>query len=109
MKIAISSIGKELDSRVESRMGRAPYFIIYDLDKDSYQARENPFAQALHGAGVQAATFLHQEGVTAVLTGAVGPHATSVFKEAGITVYTGISSTVREAIQALREGRLRCQ
>ncbi|WP_369017990.1 NifB/NifX family molybdenum-iron cluster-binding protein [Thermatribacter velox] len=107
MKVAVSATGDSLDSQVDPRLGRARFFIVYDLDKDSFRAVENSFAQASSGAGIQVATFLANEGVEAVITGNVGPNAWRVFQEAGIKVYSGISQvTVREAIQAFREGKL---
>jgi len=107
MKVAVSATGDSLDSQVDPRLGRARFFIVYDLDKDSFRAVENSFAQASSGAGIQVATFLANEGVEAVITGNVGPNAWRVFQEAGIKVYSGVAQvTVREAIQAFREGRL---
>ena len=32
MKIAISSVGKTLDSQVDQRFGRCPYFLIVDSE-----------------------------------------------------------------------------
>lgn len=106
MKVAISATGDSLDSQIDPRLGRARFFIIYELDNDSFRVVENSFAQASSGAGIQATTFLANEGIEAVITGNVGPNAYRVLQQAGVKVYLGASGTVREAIQAFKEGRL---
>jgi len=107
MKVAVSATGDSLSSQVDPRLGRARFFIIYDLDRDSFEVVENTSAQASSGAGIQAASFLAEQGVEVVITGNIGPNAWRVFQEAGIKVYSGVAQvTVREAIQAFREGRL---
>ncbi len=106
MKVAISAAGASLDSPVDPRLGRARFFIIYELDDDSFRLVENNFAQASSGAGIQVTTFLVNEGVEAVITGNVGPNAYRVLQQAGVKVYPGAAGTVREAIQAFKEGGL---
>ena len=47
MKIAISSTGKELDSNLDPRFGRAAYFISVDaetMDFEAVRIKEEPYA-----------------------------------------------------------------
>ncbi len=106
-KIAISAEGKDLSARVDPHFGRALYFIIYDLETDTWEAVENPAATEARGAGIAAASFLAEKGVEVVITGHCGPKAFSVLKAGGIRV-AGVSSgkTVAEAVQLAREGKL---
>jgi len=55
MKIVISAISPDLDSGIDPRFGRAAYFIAVDTNTSKWQAYPNPAAEALGGAGTQAA------------------------------------------------------
>ena len=107
MKIAVSSNGRNLESQVDQRFGRAAYFIVYDLEHDSFQAVENKQnLQAAQGAGIQSGRTVADSGARAVLTGNVGPKAYQVLNAAGIKIYLVKGGTVKEAIDAYRAGRL---
>lgn len=106
MKIVISSQGPDLNSPCDPRFGRCAFFIFYDLEKDEYESVENPFAGAYGGAGIQAAQFVIQKGVNAVISGSVGPNAFGVLESAGIQVFMIQGGTVKEAIEAFKRGEL---
>jgi predicted Fe-Mo cluster-binding NifX family protein len=107
MKIAFSSQGTSLDSPVDPRFGRARYFIVFDTDSGQFSIHDNTVnLNAAQGAGIQSAKNVSDLGVRAVVTGNVGPKAHAVLTAAGIEMYTGASGTVREAVKALREGKL---
>ncbi len=104
MKVAITSTGPTLDSPVDPRFGRCAYFIIVDTDTLEYQAIPNPAVNATGGAGTMAAQFVASQGVQAVVTGEVGPNALAALQAAGIGMITGITGTVREAVERIRSG-----
>jgi predicted Fe-Mo cluster-binding NifX family protein len=106
MKIAISSSGKDLDSQIDPRFGRCQYFIFADPDTMDSEALENVGLMASGGAGIQAAQFVAQKGVNALITGNLGPNAASALSAAGIKVYLVPGGTVREVIEAFKAGRL---
>jgi predicted Fe-Mo cluster-binding NifX family protein len=106
MKIAISSSGKDLDSQIDPRFGRCQYFIFADPDTMDSEALENVGLMASGGAGIQAAQFVAQKGVNALVTGNLGPNAASALSAAGIKVYLVPGGTVREVIEAFKAGRL---
>ncbi len=105
-KIAVSSSGPELSARIDPHFGRAPYFILYDLDEDRWEAVPNPAVNEARGAGIAAASFLIDRGVELIVTGHCGPKAFAVLKAAGIKVASVTGQTVKEVIQAAKEGRL---
>ncbi|MDD5562047.1 MAG: NifB/NifX family molybdenum-iron cluster-binding protein [Candidatus Omnitrophica bacterium] len=105
MKICITSEGKTLDSKVDSRFGRCQYFIFFDTDSGKFEERENTNAQFQGGAGIQSGQFVVAKGVKAVLTGNIGPNAHQVLSAAGISVFTGASGTVKEAIEGYKNGK----
>lgn len=105
MKIAISASGTDLDCQVDPRFGRSQYFIIVDTDTLEFEVIENPNVSAIGGAGIQSAQMMAEKGVQFVLTGNIGPNAFQTLASAGIQVITGISGTVREAIQLFKSGQ----
>ena len=106
MKICISSSGTDLGSNVDPRFGRCPYFLIYDTDNDKFEFFENESRNAMGGAGIQAAQFVVNKGVSTIISGAIGPNSFRVFNAANINIYSGVAGTVRKAIDKLKNGKL---
>jgi predicted Fe-Mo cluster-binding NifX family protein len=71
-----------------------------------FEAVENPAIAASGGAGIQAAQFVIERGAQAVVTGNVGPNAFNVFQSAGVSIYLFGGGTVRQAVEAYKEGQL---
>ena len=107
MKIAVTSEGKDLDSKVDQRFGRAKYFIIIDTDTMNYEVVDNAAATEGGGAGVKAARTIIEKGCEALLTGNCGPNAYEVLKSGNVQVITGIKGSVREAVESFKSGRLK--
>lgn len=108
MIVAVPTPGEDMDSRVDSRFGRAVGFILYDTKTGSHRyVRNNLDELALEGAGVQAARYLIRENVGAVITGHCGPKAFRLFSEAGAVVYSGVHCSVSEALENLAAGKLK--
>ena len=99
MKIAVSADGPNLDARVANRFNTAKYLLIIDLDTGEYEAIPNPFTTGQHGAGVQAIVLAVSRGAKAVLTGYTSPAVVNQFKLSGIEVLTGMTGTVRDAVE----------
>jgi len=106
MKIAITSAGTDLNSNVDPRFGRTPYFLIVDTDTMQFEAIENPNLNAMGGAGIQSAQLVANKGVEVVLTGSCGPNAFQTLQAAGTKVITGVVGTVSEAIERYKSGQL---
>lgn len=106
-KICITSDGKTLDSKVDSRFGRCQNFIFFDIDSGKFEAQENTSAQFQGGAGIQSAQLVSSKGATVVLTGNVGPNAFETLSKAGIEIYTNVSGTVKEAVESYKSGKLK--
>jgi predicted Fe-Mo cluster-binding NifX family protein len=107
MRIAISAAASTPDREVDSRFGRAPWFLIHDTESGSWEAVSNQASiEALHGAGIQAAQTVARQGVNAVITGHCGPKAFQVLAAAGLKVFRGDARTVKEAVAAFQAGQL---
>ncbi|MCK4426294.1 MAG: NifB/NifX family molybdenum-iron cluster-binding protein [Deltaproteobacteria bacterium] len=108
MKVAISATGKDLNSAIDPRFGRAGYFIIVDAESGNIvNVIDNLAAQdAAQGAGINAATLVAGSGVQTVLTGQIGPKAFEVLQTSGIKMISNVSGTVGEAIEQYRKGAI---
>lgn len=103
MKIAISSSGKTLDSPLDPRFGRCAWFLVIDPADMSYEAFDNQNAAQSSGAGIQAAQFLADKNVSAVITGHVGPNAAQTLSAAGIEIFAQQQGTIREVLESYKK------
>jgi len=107
MKILITAQGRNSTDAVDQRFGRASYHIIHDTEADTYAAIDNAAQlNAAQGAGVQAAQNAVAGGAEAVLTGHCGPKAFDVLAAAGVSIYSGITGTVVDAVGAWKRDEL---
>ena len=107
MKIAVTATGDNLDAAVDPRFGRCAYFIVMDTETGTFEALENAAAGAAGGAGIQAGQRVADAGAEAVLTGNVGPNAFRTLSGLGLKVYTGVTGTVKEAIDQFKAGTMK--
>jgi len=104
MKIAVTASKPELESPVDPRFGRSPYFIFLDPDTMEFEAVENPNLSSPSGAGIQTAQLLANKGVRALLTGSCGPNAFRTLEAGGVEVFVGVTGTVKEAALKYKKG-----
>lgn len=105
MRIAVTAENPNLDSAVDPRLGRCPYFVILNSDDMSFDALANPHRDRQGGAGIQVAKLMAERGVQAVLTGSCGPNAVDALNAAQIRFVNGTTGTVRQAVEALLQGQ----
>jgi predicted Fe-Mo cluster-binding NifX family protein len=107
VRVAFPAAGNDLDAPLDSRFGRSPWFLVYELESDSFVLVDNrQNANAAQGAGVEAAQAIVQAGAEALIAGRCGPKAFHVLSAAGVTVHTSDALTVRAALEAFRGGKL---
>jgi predicted Fe-Mo cluster-binding NifX family protein len=106
MKIAVSSKGMNLDSRIDPRFGRCAYFLLVETGDMSFEVFDNQSIALGGGAGVQSAQFISSKGAKAVITGNCGPNAVKTLTTAGIEVFLGNTGIVKEVLQKYRNGKL---
>ena len=105
MKVAVTAVDNHMDALVDSRFGRAAFFLIVDSDSLEYEVIPNPNIDALGGAGVQSAQLVINNGITSLLTGKCGPKAFQALSSAGIQIYEEVTGTVREALEAYQNNQ----
>jgi predicted Fe-Mo cluster-binding NifX family protein len=107
MKIALTTSGNDLSAPLDSRFGRAPKFLIYDLEANTFEIVDNEQnLNAAQGAGIQSAQTVARLGVKALITGHCGPKAFVVLRAAEIKIYNTPAATVKEALEQYRSGKL---
>jgi predicted Fe-Mo cluster-binding NifX family protein len=107
MKIAFTTSGNDLSAPLDSRFGRAPKFILFDLESGAFEVVDNEKnMNAAQGAGIQAAESVVRLGAGVVVTGHCGPKAFRVLSAAGVKIYNTDAPTVAEALDRFRAGKL---
>ncbi len=108
MKVAFTTSGDSLEAPLDSRFGRAPKILVYDLDRQTFEITDNTQnLNAAQGAGIQAAQNVARTGATHLVTGHCGPKAFKVLKAAGIAIYTTDAASVADALDRFRAGSLK--
>jgi len=108
MKIAFTTSGKDLESPLDTRFGRAPGFLVYDVDSAATEFIDNQQSlDAAQGAGIQAAEIVVRSGAQAVVTGHCGPKAFRVLSAAGVKVFNASQPTIAAALAAYKAGTLK--
>lgn len=107
MKIAIAVSGATLESQVDPRFGRCPYFLIIDIKTDKLGVIKNTAGQTFRGAGISAAQMIANKGVKAVIAGNFGPNAINVLNSSDIKIFSGIFGIkAKKALEQYKEGKL---
>ena len=105
MKICIAADGPNLSSFVSPAFGRAPYFILFDLEEEDFEYFANSGLQAGRGAGVAAAQLVLSKRAEVVVCGNLGPNAFHILKSSNIKICSGEDGiTVSEAISRYKNG-----
>ena len=122
MKIAVPSADRNgLDSTVSEHFGRSPYFIIYDTGYEQMEiisstnpehgpnnSQNEPVGEHGHQGHGHGYAFrqLSSMSIDVLLCKGLGMRALTLFQQNGVKVLCGARGTVREALDAYKEGRL---
>jgi predicted Fe-Mo cluster-binding NifX family protein len=94
-----------LDSKIDSRFGRAAYFLIFDTEKEEIESLEkNPFLSQAHGVGIQVGNHVIQQKCQIVVGPKFGPKVEEVLKAANIELIISENSPVKEILKKIKSG-----
>ena len=106
MKICIpteTDMGKK--AKVYGHFGSAPYFTIYDTEKDDCQTIDNSNQHHTHGT-CHPIDVLGSRNIDAVVCTGMGMRAIQKLNEAGIRAYKAAGVTVQEIIKKYQANEL---
>lgn len=105
MKIAVSSTGESLDSKMDPRFGRAAYILIVDPASLEFEVFDNAVNKnAFKGAGIQAAALVADQEAQVLITGFCGPNAFKTLEAAGVKVVSDQAGRVIDVVQKFKQG-----
>lgn len=109
MKIAFTSQGKTMDSQIDPRFGRCPYFLVLNTENNDIEIVDNTkSAEDAHGAGPKTAQRFSEANCKVLITGnGPGGNAARVLEKMNVQVYTGANNkTVQQAYDEYKKGNL---
>jgi predicted Fe-Mo cluster-binding NifX family protein len=96
---------KGLESMAYNHFGTAPFFLIYDLEKEETKVIKNGDAEHAHGM-CQPLKALGGEAVNSILVGGIGAGALMKLNNQGIKAFRAENTTVLENIKLLERNAL---
>jgi predicted Fe-Mo cluster-binding NifX family protein len=92
-------------AQVHAHFGGAPYFTIYDTDKDAVEVVNNDNQHHTHGM-CQPMAALSAKGIDVVVCGGMGVRAIQKLNEGGVRAYRAVAGSVAEIAKQFAEGGL---
>jgi predicted Fe-Mo cluster-binding NifX family protein len=84
MKVAITSTGNSVESKIDPRFGRCAYFVIYDTDTNEVEFISNPNKNASNGAGPASVQLVADKGAKKIVSGEFGMKIKSILDSLSI-------------------------
>lgn len=105
MKVAITSIGNNLESKLDQRFGRCSFFVIYDTETGGTEFIPNPNKDALNGAGPASVQIVASRNVSKIISGEFGIKIKSLLDSLKIQmiVIKDPDKTIQEIINMLNQ------
>jgi len=72
MKVALTSTGNSLESKLDQRFGRCSYFVIFDSETKGIEFIPNPNKDAQEGAGPASVQVVASRNVQKIISGEFG-------------------------------------
>ena len=93
--------------RLSILVSDAQKFLAYDLESETFEILDNhQNLGAVQGAGIQSAETVVRLKASCLATGHCGPKVFRVLSAAGIKVFTTSATTVKDALEQYRSGKL---
>jgi len=105
-KVALPAKGDGLNAQISEHFGRAPYFIVYDVNRKVFWTIFNPFVNEAHAVGLRVGTMLVKKRVGVIVCKNIGPEPIKKFNDSKIVVYIGAKGTVADGIKQYKSNQL---
>lgn len=104
MKIAITSTGDSLESRLDQRFGRCAFFVIYDTDTCDIEILPNPNKELEEGAGPASVQLIASRNVRKIISGEFGFKVKSLLDnlKIQIVILKDPEKSIRDIINMLK-------
>ncbi len=105
MKVAITSTGNTLESKLDQRFGRCAFFVIYDTETGGTEFIPNPNKDALNGAGPASVQIVASRNVSKIISGEFGIKIKSLLDSLKIQmiVIKDTEKTIQDTINMLNQ------
>jgi predicted Fe-Mo cluster-binding NifX family protein len=105
MKVAITSNGNNLESKLDQRFGRCGFFVIYDTETKGMEFIPNPNKDAQEGAGPASVQLVASRDVKKIISGEFGIKIKSLLDSLKIQmiVLKEPDKNIREIIEMLNQ------
>ena len=90
---------------VYEHFGSAPYFTIYDTEKETFEIVNNSDQHHIHGACSPLGALM-EKNIDTVVCGGMGLRALQALNDSGIRVFRAIAGTVGETIKKCSDNEL---
>ncbi len=106
MKVCIPTASKGgMSAEIYGHFGSAPYFTVIDTGTGKVESIDNTNSHHTHGACRPMDALA--DDIDAVISGGMGHRAISRLTESGIKVYLSTGKTVKDALEDLKNGKLK--
>lgn len=106
MRICIPTENKEgLSAKIYEHFGSAPYFTIYDTEKETFKIVDNANAHHSHGM-CSPLGVLGTSSIDVVVCRGMGMRAVQKLNEADIKAYRAVAGTISEIIKKYKDNEL---
>lgn len=107
MRVAITSTGNSLESKVDSRFGRCSYLVFYDTETQSVEFLPNANKDSVEGAGPASVQTVASRGVQKVISGEFGAKVKAIFDQLQIQLimFPDTNHTVAQIIEMLNKNK----
>jgi len=92
-------------AQVFGHFGSAPFFTVYDTEKDTVEIIKNDNAHHAHGM-CQPMAALNGKDIDAVVCGGMGARAVQMMNQGGVKAYRAIQGTVADVAGKFSKGGL---
>jgi predicted Fe-Mo cluster-binding NifX family protein len=105
MKVAITSTGNNLESKLDQRFGRCSFFVFYDSETQGMEFIPNPNKDAEEGAGPASVQLVASRNVQKIISGEFGIKIKSLLDSLKIQmiILKEPDKSIRELIDMLNQ------